>query len=298
MQERGIDFRGAVRPRHARLDYNQSRLKFSQVEPADLSFSNSCVLHADLYTAFHSQYYAQQLEQRYGVNPASGYWFALPEFQDRPWDEFVDEFGSNYIVVPLHHLHFGLRFPVHWFLQVLLCEYEVCLAQVTPMSLRGVIGWIWLCEFFNFPLTMNLFRACFDFRPAGNNATYWYAFYAANGTNTQFPKDPNLHEWRTKYALVRIPDDGSFFAPRRFCVALRTPAWTSRELKTQLNPYELQAYRFFCYTKEHWLPHYWAMTREPVLVLGGLSRAMSEGNFHLFRSILVPQSFYPRLWRG
>lgn len=44
-----------------------------------------------------------------------------------------------------------------------------------------------------------------------------------------------------------------------------------------MNPYELQAYSFFYYTKEHWLPNYWVMTPELVLVLGKLSQAMPEG---------------------
>lgn len=83
------------------------------MELAEPEFSKSYISHVDLYTAFHSKYHAQQLEHRYGVDPAKGYCFVMPEFQDRSWDEFIDDFGSQYGVFPLHHLHYGLWFPVH-----------------------------------------------------------------------------------------------------------------------------------------------------------------------------------------
>lgn len=122
-------------------------------------------------------------------------------------------------------------------------------------------------ELFSFPLTINLFKDCFDFRPTGNNATCWYAFFATNGTNTQDPKHPNLHDWKTKYGIVRILDGGSFFTPQRFCEPGKVASLTSMELMTELNPYELHAFRFFCYAKNRWLLNCWVMTREHVHVL-------------------------------
>lgn len=84
---------------------------------------------------------------------------------------------------------------------MVLYEYQVSLAQVTRISLLHVIGFIWLCEFSRFPLTLKIFQACFDLRTVRNNATYWYAFYSTNGTNSQAPKEPNLYDRRIMYTL-------------------------------------------------------------------------------------------------
>lgn len=147
---------------------------------------------------------AKQIKDYYHIHPSDGFWVVGPRPDDRPWWPPIDSEGNNYITVYQHHKEIGIRFPLHPFLQFILCEYKVSIFRITPQSLRGVIGFIWCCEFFEFPLTMPLFQACFRLKRINPNGG-WCSFYNGNGTHCSVPKLKDIKNWKGSYFFVRVP---------------------------------------------------------------------------------------------
>lgn len=62
---------------------------------------------------------------------------------------------GHIVVVYAKHFDFGLRFPLHSFVEKIFRSWNVCLAQVTPPTIRNVISYVWLCLFKEWALTLN-----------------------------------------------------------------------------------------------------------------------------------------------
>lgn len=125
-----------------------------------------------------------------------------PTPEDRPCWPPTDLEGNTYITVYQHHLEFGLHFPLHPFLHLILWEYNIF--YLPDHYFRGLIGFIWCCEFLGFPLTLNLFRACFGMRRP-ISISGWYIFYNANGMNCSVPKIKDLKDWNGMYCFIHVP---------------------------------------------------------------------------------------------
>lgn len=146
-------------------------------------------------------------------------------------------FKGKYITVYQHHLEFGIHFPLHPFIHSILYEYNIFFYQFTPQSLRGIIWLVWYCEFFGFPLTLNVFRSCFGLRiPISSSG--WCTFYNVNGTYCSIPKSNDLKDWKGTYYFVRVPTSirhpHQWFAPTRVTQPLMISTFTKGELSQRL----------------------------------------------------------------
>lgn len=74
-------------------------------------------------------------------------------------DGYADEYGNVYIVASTLAFDWGLRFPMYSFMEDVYCHFNICLMQSVPQSYRHLTYFIFLCDWFNFPLTMNLFQS-------------------------------------------------------------------------------------------------------------------------------------------
>lgn len=85
---------------------------------------------------------SDQLEDQFNIRPEVGSWVRISNKDDKPWNRYVDDQGNTYIMVYLSTLEAGLRFPVHPFVHDIQCYYSICLTQVTPQSIRAILGFI------------------------------------------------------------------------------------------------------------------------------------------------------------
>lgn len=64
----------------------------------------------------------------------------------------------GHIAVYAHHFEYGLRFPLDLVLAKILQAFNICLAQLTPLTMRNIIAYVWVCRDLDFPETLYLFR--------------------------------------------------------------------------------------------------------------------------------------------
>ena len=84
------------------------------------------------------------VEDRFRLSRDQGYGCRLGEPGMQAHQVIVTTSPSTdvYIPVNLYHFVFGLRFPMHWFLQKVLCFYQLSLNQLMPQAIRKIISFI------------------------------------------------------------------------------------------------------------------------------------------------------------
>ena len=111
----------------------------------------------------------------------------------------------GHIAVYAKHFDFGLRFPLHPFVEKIFRAWNVCLAQVTPTTIRTVISFVWLCLFKQWPLTLNLFKRLLWLKKDGE--TGWMSAYSATKRKTVHPPLSSCKDWQDRFYFVQVPDN-------------------------------------------------------------------------------------------
>lgn len=88
------------------------------------------------------------------------------------WACFVSRTG--WILFYLDHFEVSLRFPLHWLVVELLIECELALAQLTPNSMKFVMGFTLLCERLGIPAKAMVFKSMFQFRQSSSDTRWYY----------------------------------------------------------------------------------------------------------------------------
>ncbi|XP_056682631.1 uncharacterized protein [Spinacia oleracea] len=112
----------------------------------------------------------------------------------------------GHIGVYAHHLDFGLRFPLHRFIEKVFRAWNVCLAQVTPQVVRNVVAFTWLLSFKQWPQTINLFRRLIWLKKYKKKSGWW-SFYTKASKMTVNPKLSSCKDWEKNFYWLRVPSD-------------------------------------------------------------------------------------------
>lgn len=122
-------------------------------------------------------------------------------------------YPPGHIVVYAKHFDFGLRFPLHHFVEKIFRAWNVFLAQVTPPTVRTVVAYVWLYLFKQWPLTLNLFKRLMWLKKDGE--TGWLSIYNARKRKNVHPPLTRCKDWQDRFYFVQVPEE--FPLRRTFC---------------------------------------------------------------------------------
>ncbi|GKV52266.1 hypothetical protein SLEP1_g58854 [Rubroshorea leprosula] len=111
---------------------------------------------------------------------------------------------TGWIPVYVDHFDAGLRFPLPGLVFDLLAEYELALTQLTPNSIRFIIGFMLLCERLEVPAKAIVFRLLFQCRLCPNSrGAKWY--YLSGRDKSQLFKNVRnkVARWKRQFIFVR-----------------------------------------------------------------------------------------------
>ena len=114
---------------------------------------------------------------------------------------------AGHIAVYAHHFEFGLRFPLDPVLVKILKAFSVCLAQLTPLAMRNLIAYVWVCRYLGFPETLNLFHRLNWLRQKGYAEKGWWSLTTAEDKMTVYPKMSGLKGWQGAFYWRTGPTD-------------------------------------------------------------------------------------------
>uniref|UniRef100_A0A803LK22 Transposase (putative) gypsy type domain-containing protein n=1 Tax=Chenopodium quinoa TaxID=63459 RepID=A0A803LK22_CHEQI len=119
----------------------------------------------------------------------------------------------GHIVVYAKHFEFGLRFPLHHYIEKIFRAWNVSISQLTPPTIRNIVYLVWVMIFMDFPLTLNLFRRLHWIK-RDSQSPGWWSLFTAPGKCTVWPKLTSCKNWKTEFYLMSVPED--FTIRRRF----------------------------------------------------------------------------------
>ncbi|GKV25971.1 hypothetical protein SLEP1_g35341 [Rubroshorea leprosula] len=111
---------------------------------------------------------------------------------------------TGWILVYVDHRDAGLRFPLPGLIFDLLADYELALAQLTPNSIRFIIGFMLLCAKLEVPAKVIVFRSLFQCRLCPNSrGAKWY--YLSGREKSQLFKNVRnkVARWKRQFIFVR-----------------------------------------------------------------------------------------------
>ncbi|GKV01674.1 hypothetical protein SLEP1_g14213 [Rubroshorea leprosula] len=111
---------------------------------------------------------------------------------------------TGWIPVYADHFDAGLRFPLPGLIFDLLAKYELALTQLTPNSIRFIIGFMLLCARLEVPAKAIVFRSLFQCRLCPNSqGARWY--YLSGRDKSQLFKNVRnkVARWKKQFIFVR-----------------------------------------------------------------------------------------------
>ncbi|GKV48708.1 hypothetical protein SLEP1_g55511 [Rubroshorea leprosula] len=111
---------------------------------------------------------------------------------------------TGWILVYVDHFEAGLRFPLPGLIFDRLAHYELGLTQLTPNSIRFIIGFMLLCARLEIPTKAIVFRSLFQCRLCPNSrGAKWYYLYGRE--KSQFFKNVRnkVARWKRQFIFVR-----------------------------------------------------------------------------------------------
>ncbi|GKV49779.1 hypothetical protein SLEP1_g56511 [Rubroshorea leprosula] len=111
---------------------------------------------------------------------------------------------TGWIPVYVDHFDAGLRFPLPGLVFDLLAEYELVLTQLTPNSIRFIMGFMLLCARLEVPAKAIVFRSLFQCRLCPNSrGARWY--YLSGRDKSQLFKNVRnkVVRWKRQFVFVR-----------------------------------------------------------------------------------------------
>ena len=215
-----------------------------------------------------------------------GYWSRIPAAEDR-----IHRTPAGYIGVYVRMLEYGLRFPVHPFVINVLNGFNISLSQLTPLSIRRTMSYLWVCLFLGFTPDMDVFRTMFKLTPtaqAKSQGPGWWNIQDAPGFLSSFPFKSSDKDWRGQWIWVKVPsrsDHPNFYgAPRWFVrpdkkMSLLGPPSLGKTEEKQLAWFgrRVSAAAQGGFKSAKWLPWAEVIFRERFLAVVGLSRRLQGG---------------------
>ncbi|GKV39927.1 hypothetical protein SLEP1_g47621 [Rubroshorea leprosula] len=111
---------------------------------------------------------------------------------------------TGWIPVYVDHFEAGLRFPLPGLVFNLLGDYELALTQLTPNSIRFIIGFMLLCARLEVPARAIVFRSLFQCQLCPNSrGAKWY--YLSGRDKSQLFKNVRnkVARWKRQFIFVR-----------------------------------------------------------------------------------------------
>ncbi|GKV36258.1 hypothetical protein SLEP1_g44407 [Rubroshorea leprosula] len=111
---------------------------------------------------------------------------------------------TGWIPVYADHFDAGLRFPLPGLVFDLLADYELALTQLTPNSIRFIVGFMLLCARLEVPAKAIVFRSLFQCRLCPNSrGAKWY--YLSGRDKSQLFKNVRnkVARWKRQFIFVR-----------------------------------------------------------------------------------------------
>ncbi|GKV37133.1 hypothetical protein SLEP1_g45193 [Rubroshorea leprosula] len=111
---------------------------------------------------------------------------------------------TGWIPVYADHLDAGLRFPLPGLVFDLLADYELALTQLTPNSIRFIVGLMLLCARLEVPAKAIVFKLLFQCRLCPNSrGAKWY--YLSGRDKSQLFKNVRnkVARWKRQFIFVR-----------------------------------------------------------------------------------------------
>ncbi|GKV02986.1 hypothetical protein SLEP1_g15356 [Rubroshorea leprosula] len=105
----------------------------------------------------------------------------------------------GWIPIYVDHFDAGLRFPLSGLIFDILSKYELALTQLTPNSIKFIVGFMLLCARLEIPAKAIVFRSLFLCR-LSSAQTRWYYI---SGVSTDLAA--RLSEWRPGHAYMNYP---------------------------------------------------------------------------------------------
>uniref|UniRef100_A0A803LQH6 Transposase (putative) gypsy type domain-containing protein n=1 Tax=Chenopodium quinoa TaxID=63459 RepID=A0A803LQH6_CHEQI len=141
---------------------------------------------------------------------------------------------AGHIVVYAKHLEFGLRFPLHHYIEKIFRAWNVSIAQLTPPTIRNIVSLVWVMIFMDFPLTLNLFRRLHWIK-RDSQSPGWWSLFTAPGKCTVWPKLTSCKNWKNEFYFMSVPDNftvcRTFHHPHSMFETIRSRALGSMEKK-------------------------------------------------------------------
>nr|AAY99341.1 unknown [Silene latifolia] len=198
------------------------------------------------------------------------------------------------IGVYIRHLEYGLRFPLNAYVVAIIKAMNVAVAQLHPLAIRTIIGFVWLCLFKGEAPTVNLFRRLHHLRPSTLGGTGWYSVQTEPGYVT-VSKISSCKDWKRRWVYVEVPED--YPLPRSFQsrVNLRCESkgehdkyvsWSKLKMdasRVYLNEDEKRAMQLFEAEKDGtpkgWMPPMQIILQDELLCHVGLIPALRQGEW-------------------
>ncbi|GKU97610.1 hypothetical protein SLEP1_g10737 [Rubroshorea leprosula] len=114
---------------------------------------------------------------------------------------------TGWILVYVDHFDAGLRFPLPGLIFDLLADYELALTQLTPNSIRFIIGFMLLCARLEVPAKAIVFKSLFKGRLCPNSrGAKWY--YLSGREKSQLFKNVRnkVARWKRQFVFL-LPRD-------------------------------------------------------------------------------------------
>lgn len=106
---------------------------------------------------------------------------------------------AGHVAVYAHHFELGLRFPLDLVLVKILKAFNVCLAHLTPVTMRNLITYVWVCRYLDFPETLNLFHRLHWLQRNGFDEKGWWSLMTVKDKMIVYQKLTGLKGWQPAF---------------------------------------------------------------------------------------------------
>ena len=182
------------------------------------------------------------------------------------------------VAIYVEQLEAGLRVPTTRFLRDCLRYWGVRITQLTPNTIRVLVGYQLLCRHQKIEPTVNLFRRCYSLKNSRSEKGWFY--FGNKVPKLVYDTLSSIKEWKNNFIFVPVED-----FPRGFW-------WRPPTSVKETSPGKLEERNFQKLTRSGLKINCWDFP-ERVLVEGGLSRALISSDHPILIStrLHIPCTF-------
>lgn len=137
---------------------------------------------------------AKRYSNLYEVSPVYG--LCAPTSEKR-----AHEPPPGYATIYVDHFKSGLKLPMQPFVVAVLAHYEIALAQLHPIGVYNIVGFMNKCEGISVVPTIGLFRHYYQLRRS-NNSRGWYRF--SPKTIKIVHNQPSVKGWEDAFFFFKV----------------------------------------------------------------------------------------------